>query len=286
MADIDYVLNHAALNPEDIHVIQGGTALPRRRTFDRHGRANVEYIYRQFTQGASFRIERVHLRLPLVADFAHQLAAALAIDVTANAYVSPESGDALGVHYDGIDVLVLQCVGSKRWRLFAPRDRDDTPQLPRRATLRFNPARHQPGDVTAEASLGPGDALYIPRGTMHQATAEDDVSLHLTFGIRTPTWGELALHALQSAMDEDEDSALSATVPHAMRTNPALADDAAAPAVIRALMAEGRLAQALGEYLQECRQPKTAPMRHRFSTHQHGLDATERVRAIVKSGGG
>ena len=277
MEDIDYVLNHAALSPEDLHVIQGGW-LPSRRAFDRHGRANVKYIYQQFTQGASFRIEHVHLRLPRVADFAAKLSAALAIEVTADACVSPESGDVLDAHYDGIDVLVLQCVGSKCWRLFAPRD--DTPQLPRDATLPLDPARRQPGDVTAEASLAPGDMLYIPRGTMRQTAAEDDVSLHLTFGIRTPTWGELALRALQSEVAEG--GALAAAVPHAMRANPAVADDDAAPAIVRALMAEGRLAQALAEYQQACRHPKTAPTRHRFATHQHGVDATERVRTIVK----
>ena len=278
MADIDYVLNHAAMSPEDIQIIQGGTALSRPRTFDRHGRVNVEYIYQQFTQGASFRIERIHLRLPLVAEFAAQLTAALAIEATANAYVSPESGDVLGAHYDGHDVLVLQCVGSKRWRLFAPRH--DTPRLPRRLAQRFDPARHQPGELIEEASLAPGDVLYMPRGTMHHAAAEGDVSLHLAFGIRTPTWGELALRVLQSALDED--GVLSTAVPYAMRTNPAAADAAAAPAIVRALMAEGRLSQALGEYQRECRRPKTDPTRNWFSTHQQGLDATERVRAIVK----
>ena len=280
MADVDYVLNHAALPPEDIHIIQGGSAVPDRRAFDRNHRANVEYIYQRFTQGASFRVHNVQRYLPRVADFAAKLAAALAIEVDANIYVSPGNGEALGVHYDGHDVLVLQCVGSKRWRLFAPGE--DAPRLPRRLAQRHDPARHRPGELMAEASLAPGDVLYVPRGTMHDAVVEDEASLHLTFPIRTPTWGELALSALQLAMEKDV--ALRTAVPYAMRADPARADPAAAPAMIRELVAEGRLAQTLGEYERERRHPKTIPAPRWFSAHQNGLDATERLRAIVKAG--
>lgn len=279
MADVDYVLNHAALPPEDIHIIQGGSAVPDRRAFDRNHRANVGYIYQRFTQGASFRVHNVQRYLPRAGDFAAKLAAALAIEVDANIYVSPGNGEALGVHYDGHDVLVLQCVGSKRWRLFAPGE--DTPRLPRRLAQRHNPARHRPGELVAEARLAPGDVLYVPRGTMHHAAVEDEASLHLTFPIRTPTWGELALSALRLAMEKDV--ALRTAVPYAMRADPASADAAAAPAMIRAMLSEGRLVQTLEEYQHE-RGRNTIPAPHWFSAHQDGLDATERLRAIVKAG--
>lgn len=272
MADIDHLLNDATLSPEDVHIIQDGAATHHQRAFDRKARLDFEYVYQLFDQGASFRIHDVHRHLPPVAGFARKLAATLAAEVTANVYISPAGGDVLGVHYDGLCVFVLQCLGTKRWRLFAPRD--DVPQLPRRLAQRFDPARHQPGDVIAQASLAPGDVLYMPRGTMHEATAEDDVSLHLTFGIQTPTWGELALCALQSAVGDDD--ALRTAVPHAMRLNPAAAADAAAPAIVRALMGEKRLARSLAEYRHECRSAKTIPAQHWFSD-RNGLGA-ERAR--------
>ncbi len=36
--------------------------------------------------------------------------------------------------------------------------------------------------------LSPGDCLYLPRGVPHQAVGIGGASLHLTLGVRSPTW--------------------------------------------------------------------------------------------------
>ncbi len=43
------------------------------------------------------------------------------------------------------------------------------------------------GPAALDVVLAPGDALYLPRGWLHSAPAQDASSLHLTVGIRALT---------------------------------------------------------------------------------------------------
>lgn len=267
LADVDYLLNHAGQRPRQVQLVENGSPIHDPNVIDRNDRVNVAYLYERFCHGASLRILHVHHPLPQVAAFCRQLATALAVKVTADAYISPAGGNTLRPVYYDHDVIALQCVGHQGWRLFAPDD--DTPRSARRLDADSQPgAWHQP-------VLAPGDMLYVPRGMARQAT-NDDVSLHLAFGIQAPTWGELALRALRSAIEED--IALRTAVPCAIRVDPSAADDAVVPAVVRTLMA-GRVAGALGGYQTS---NMMAPARHWFSSHHKGVNATERLQAMIK----
>jgi ribosomal protein L16 Arg81 hydroxylase len=60
--------------------------------------------------------------------------------------------------------------------------------------------------------MAPGDALYIPRGVMHDAaTAPGDRSLHITLGLLEPSWAQ-ALRSLVDAAELD-DPALREALP-------------------------------------------------------------------------
>jgi hypothetical protein len=48
-----------------------------------------------------------------------------------------------------------------------------------------------------------GDLLYLPRGTMHEATSLDGESLHVTLGVMHPTWGDLMTKAVERAALRD-----------------------------------------------------------------------------------
>jgi hypothetical protein len=62
---------------------------------------------------------------------------------------------------------------------------------------------HVAGDVTMEFDLEPGDMCYIPRGIMHAASSDDELSLHITVGIIARTWSDLLLEALSSVALDD-----------------------------------------------------------------------------------
>jgi bifunctional lysine-specific demethylase and histidyl-hydroxylase NO66 len=66
------------------------------------------------------------------------------------------------------------------------------------------------GPPALDEVLEPGDALYLPRGWLHSAAAQDEASLHLTVGIKA-----LTRYALVGALLElaAEDPRLRATLP-------------------------------------------------------------------------
>lgn len=79
-------------------------------------------------------------------------------------------------HFDDVDVYVLQTEGRKRWRVYAPLAGH---ALPRYSSRDFVDA--EIGSSLLDVVLEPGDLLYLPRGTIHQAESRPDgPSLHLT----------------------------------------------------------------------------------------------------------
>jgi hypothetical protein len=86
---------------------------------------------------------------------------------------------------------VLQISGSKNWRIYgAP------VSTPYRGE-QFELGRHDPGPITDEFTLQPGDCVYVPRGIMHDApNVGEEPSLHITVGLITKTWADLVLEAV------------------------------------------------------------------------------------------
>jgi hypothetical protein len=113
-------------------------------------------------------------------------------------YLTPRGAQGFPIHYDNHDVIIVQCEGRKRWRLY------DAPKpLPMRGE-RFEAAVTKPGPKSAEFVMEPGDALYVPRGLMHDALAEgDELSLHVTIGFHAVRWSEVLLEAIARAAVDD-----------------------------------------------------------------------------------
>ena len=95
-----------------------------------------------------------------------------------NAYLTPPDSQGFSPHFDDIDAFVLQLEGRKRWRVYPPRDEREA--LPRYSSRNFSRGEIAP-EPTLEVELEPGDLLYMPRGTVHEARcAEGAHSLHVT----------------------------------------------------------------------------------------------------------
>jgi len=170
-------------------------------------------VLRLFADGSTVVLQGLHRLWPPLIEFADQLAADLGHPTQVNAYVTPPSSRGFSPHYDVHDVFVLQVAGEKHWTIHEP-------VLP--DPLRTQPWTDRTAEVTAaaerepaiDAVLRPGDALYLPRGYLHSATALGEISAHLTVGIHPVTrWA-----AAESALDvvrtlAAEDPALRASLP-------------------------------------------------------------------------
>jgi hypothetical protein len=91
---------------------------------------------------------------------------------------------------------VLQVAGTKRWVVREPAV--DAP-LPR------HPSEHEVAalqPVLFEAMLEPGDTLYLPRGFVHSAAAQQGVSLHLTLGVLATTVHDVLREVVELAADD------------------------------------------------------------------------------------
>ena len=94
----------------------------------------------------------------------------------ASAYMTPSKAQGLAPHYDDVDVFIIQTEGQKQWHLW----QNNTP-LPETYSPDISRA-DLPTNMTT-LILSPGDILYMPRGTIHEAIALDSFSTHITVSV-------------------------------------------------------------------------------------------------------
>ncbi|XP_029375290.1 ribosomal oxygenase 2 isoform X2 [Echeneis naucrates] len=110
--------------------------------------------------------------------------------VGSNVYITPQESQGLPVHYDDVEVFILQLEGQKQWHLYSP-------TVPLAAEYSVE-AVDRLGSPTHDLLLKAGDLLYFPRGTIHQASTPAGVnhSTHLTLSTyQRMSWGDLLLDA-------------------------------------------------------------------------------------------
>lgn len=154
------------------------------------------------------------------ADFHHHLIAKLCEDLQgvfphcyANTYLTPACAHAVKAHADDRDVLVLQILGRKVWKVY------------KKVPVEF-PFEHEqvgkkgnsvPPEVlngglcfeNKEVTMSPGDVMYLPRGFVHEASTEDSSSgcvspsFHITIAIATHDWclSVLLSETIRNTMD-------------------------------------------------------------------------------------
>lgn len=112
----------------------------------------------------------------------------------ADAAVFWSRGDARApVHHDEFDIIVIQLVGEKRW--FISSEPSDLPN--KWKTIPDGPPTLGPHQVV---DVGPGDLLYLPRGTTHRVDAQAE-SVHVSIGFIPLTMREAIIAAVDHLSD-------------------------------------------------------------------------------------
>ena len=217
------------------------------------GRVDPPRLLARFDAGATLVVSQLQDLHPPLARFCRGLEKLFLHGVQANAYLTPAGGQGFRLHYDTHDVLVLQVEGRKAWRVW--------PGQPLPYPTHRTPWQREtvPVGEPVALELQPGEALYLPRGTLHEARVQDSgASLHLTIGLLEPSWAE-AMRLLLDQL-EPEEAALRAPFPSWR-----LGEAEAAPALLEALAqrlrplerpaALDRLSLALLDRLAEDRMP-------------------------------
>jgi len=103
-----------------------------------------------------------------------------------NIYAGWRAVHGLDLHRDNQEIFILQLDGPKRWLLYGSTvDGVDRSQLGSTSV--------PPGGALLDQILRPGDLLYIPRGCYHLAVPMNEVTLHLTIGVKNPREIDLLL---------------------------------------------------------------------------------------------
>lgn len=157
-------------------------------------------VLAEFAGGATIVLQGLHRLWPPIIDFTRELIDDLGHPAQVNAYITPSSSQGFDAHYDTHDVFVLQISGEKHWRIHAPVHVDPLRTQPwdqHRGAV----ARAATGAPVIDAVLRPGDALYLPRGWIHSATALGATSVHLTIGMAAYTRADLVDALLREVGD-------------------------------------------------------------------------------------
>lgn len=195
--DIDRVLTANMLRIEDVQMTNAAREVKTDQYCYRNGIIDVARLYQEFADGSTIIMPQLHGRLPKLAAFCRTLELEFSTRFQTNIYLTPGGAQGFKRHYDGHDVFIMQIAGRKLWRLY------DTPiALPLRGQT-FKPDTFEPGELTAEFMLEPGDTAYIPRGLMHDAESDDEMSLHITVGALVRTWHDLFIEALSGVSLND-----------------------------------------------------------------------------------
>ncbi|KFP89691.1 Bifunctional lysine-specific demethylase and histidyl-hydroxylase MINA [Apaloderma vittatum] len=141
--------------------------------------------------------------------------------VGSNVYITPQGSQGLPPHYDDVEVFILQLEGEKHWRLYKP-----TVHLAREYNVE---SEDRIGNPTHEFILKPGDLLYFPRGTIHQADTPLGVSYstHVTISTyQNNSWGDFLLDAIPGLVFDTakEDVVLRTSIPRQLLMQVDMAD--------------------------------------------------------------
>ncbi|GAX75760.1 hypothetical protein CEUSTIGMA_g3203.t1 [Chlamydomonas eustigma] len=117
--------------------------------------------------------------------------------VGCNAYITPAKTQGLAPHHDDVELWICQTQGTKRWKLYAPLAGFELPNKPSQDL-----PQEMIGEPIMDITLKVGDVLYLPRGTIHQAVAQEGGSTHLTLSTyQNWTWGNFASTLIHTALE-------------------------------------------------------------------------------------
>lgn len=179
---------------EDLRVLHAGP-VERAEYVYPSGLVDSLALSRLYEDGYSIVLPMAHEHLPPLGYLIRGLEAELGCRAQANVYLSPPGAAAFAPHYDSHDVLVLQAHGVKRWALY-----EGPEPLP--SIRPFDPERDPVGAEVDRFVLGQGDLCYLPRGLMHEATADVGASLHVTVGIHWVTVLDVLKTAVRRAGEQ------------------------------------------------------------------------------------
>lgn len=198
--DIDRIVTTLEASDEDISLVSAERQIKYTEYCYGDDTIDADQLFRLHEAGATVILNHLHRRHPPLAGLCAALELEFSAPFQTNVYLTPAAAQGFKPHFDTHDVFVLQVAGSKRWQLYG---------TPVELALRGHgdaARQDDPGPVSEEFELRAGDTLYIPRGLVHDARSTDEMSLHITVGLKAWTWFDLMLEAVEELASRERDA--------------------------------------------------------------------------------
>ncbi|XP_033002646.1 ribosomal oxygenase 2 isoform X1 [Lacerta agilis] len=187
LTDLKDMVKEGLYYGRDINVCRSMNG--KKKIFNKDGKVSYEQLKKdfdqkkatiQFHQPQRFKNELWRIQEKLECYFGSL--------VGSNVYITPPGSQGLPPHYDDVEVFILQLEGKKHWQLYKP-----TVHL----AQEYNTEPEEKiGAPTHDFILKPGDLLYFPRGTIHQADTPPGIShsTHVTISTyQNNSWRDFLL---------------------------------------------------------------------------------------------
>jgi ribosomal protein L16 Arg81 hydroxylase len=184
---LDELISGNSLSTDEIIVVDHARNIQPEDYLHEDETVDAVQVHRLFDAGATITLRQLQQRAPALANLCRGVEQQLSCRCQANLYFTPANAQGFDTHHDTHDVFILQLAGSKRWHTYEP-------ALPLPLPGQRYYWKTPPAEPPASAfTLQPGDLLYCPRGTPHDAQATHEASVHISLGANVSTWAELML---------------------------------------------------------------------------------------------
>jgi hypothetical protein len=191
--DIEQIIHLSCHNWGEVSLAKAGAG-PAHDDYTSHP-PTVSIIDRAYRDGYTVVINDLQKRSLTVAELCRSVEARFFCRANVNLYRTAAGCAGLDCHYDDDDVIVIQLRGHKVWQTYQHRDR-----------LPLGESSYHLGDIgqaDRRLSMRPGDVLYMPRGTPHQAAAQASASLHLTISLNLLRWTDVLRELVLDVAEDD-----------------------------------------------------------------------------------
>ena len=207
-AAVDELVSERGLRTPFLRMAKDGAVRPA-ASFTRGGGAGAavadqaadDKVLSALADGSTLVLQGLHRSWPPLVDFGVRLAEELGHPAQINAYITPPQNQGFAPHHDVHDVFVLQVSGRKHWTVHEPVVEGPLHNQPFDG-FKAEIAERVGEEPLIDTVLEPGDALYLPRGTVHSAQALGETSIHLTVGVHPLTRYDLVRRLLDAVQDD------------------------------------------------------------------------------------
>lgn len=185
-SDMDSALYYSDITPPYMRLHKSGVVSSEEyiEEFKSAGRIvqrlDTQAVQSFLESGATAVLNRIDGRQELIRALCDEVASFTNADTTANAYFAFSGEGSFGAHWDTHDVMAIQLIGKKHWRIYPP-----TYQCPLPGQTSKSFGATCPEEPVFDGLLEAGDLLYLPRGWWHEVLPIGE-TLHVAIGIYPP----------------------------------------------------------------------------------------------------